>query len=1058
MGWWGGGEGFPCPSTQNFCHRKMNVNNINGKGDQTYSNLSLDDLNLDTGLCRYYEISEFQSKVKETKNNFSIISHNVQSLRSKWNDFEEFVSEVKVNDFEFSVIGIQETWLLPPDFPTYLDGYGNIISKTRKPKNHNSNIVGGGVGVWISNEYKYEQLDNISIFQEGIFESIFIKIFTNKEKYKIVGNIYRPPGGNIREFNSILDDLLSHLKTNVNTKKASEILLMGDFNINLIKHDSHIPTSEYLDILLSHGQKPLISLPTRITNTSSSLIDHISTNTIENDLDSGIIYSTISDHLATFHISNDTKDRKKFVEKKEKRIFSSTAKEKFNTYLKETDWSRLNEIHEPKLAFDYFLTKIDEYFEASFPIIHNYSPRKNTTAINPFMSKGLLMSRKTRNKLAAKKNKNPTLENIQKFKKYNTIYKSLIRKSKALYYNSKFHDYWGNMRKTWNLINDIIGKKKNTFDYPDYFIENGNLIKGHLDIANGFNDFFSSVGTKIADEINQNRSSSDSCFKDYLKESNSNTFTFPKVTPLLIEEVATNLKAKVSSGLDGISMKLLKEIIPYIKDPLSYLFNLSFTTGYIPPQFKIAIITPIYKLNTYDKTDISNFSNYRPISLLSSFSKLLEKIVVRNMFGFINKYNIFCKHQYGFRPKHNTNHPLLQLTNKIFEALNKKVPEYSLAIFLDIKKAFDCVNFNILLYKLNHYGFRGITNTWFKNYLMDRSQYVSINGTTSGRREITCGVPQGSVLGPVLFLLYINDLPNSTKLFTSLFADDTVFVKSSENLLSLYSEANQELQKASDWFYANKLSLNISKTKSIVFRNNRMPFNPDEYNLQLNGKKIERIGEDCKEKYFKFLGMRIDEFMTWKYHIDHVSSKISVGNSILNRTKNLLPLNVRKTLYCSLIKSQLSYGILFYGNNASGQKIELIQKKCIRNISKEGYISHSDPMFAKLRLLKFKDILRLESLIFMYKYTKNLHPNSLIGMFKFLSNANRTNSFEVSKINSKFLESFPSTFLPKKWNSLPLDLKRTPKLISFKNHIKNKIISEYEIFKCKKRNCYSCNN
>ena len=269
---------------------------------------------------------------------------------------------------------------------------------------------------------------------------------------------------------------------------------------------------------------------------------------------------------------------------------------------------------------------------------------------------------------------------------------------------------------------------------------------------------------------------------------------------------------------------------------------------------------------------------------------------------------------------------MLHLTNKIFEALNKKSPEYSLAIFLDIKKAFDCVNFDILLEKLNHYGFRGIANTWFKNYLTDRTQTVSINGTISESKEITCGVPQGSVLGPVLFLLYINDLPNSTNFFTSLFADDTVLIKSSENLHSLFSESNQELQRASDWFDANKLSLNISKTKFLVFRNKKMSFDPNIYNLHLNDKKIERIGEDCKEKYFKFLGMRIDEFMTWKYHIDHVCSKVSVGNSILNRTKNFLPLNVRKALYSSLVKSQINYGILFYGNNASVKQIEKHQK------------------------------------------------------------------------------------------------------------------------------------
>ena len=240
---------------------------------------------------------------------------------------------------------------------------------------------------------------------------------------------------------------------------------------------------------------------------------------------------------------------------------------------------------------------------------------------------------------------------------------------------------------------------------------------------------------------------------------------------------------------------------------------MSFQTGYIPKQFKIAKVIPIYKSG-----DKHVFTNYRPISLLSNFSKLLEKIVARQVFQFLNKFKLLYILQYGFRKGHNTNHPILHVLKKIFNSLDSGNPKYTLSIFIDIKKAFDTVDHSILLKKLKFYGFHGITLTWFENYLGNGYQYVSIDGVDSPIREMTCGVPQGSVLGPLLFLIFINDLPSSTTLFTLLFAGDTTFQISSNNFTDLYRIANEEIEKASVWFKANKLTLNISKTKYMIFR------------------------------------------------------------------------------------------------------------------------------------------------------------------------------------------------------------------------------------------------
>ena len=229
---------------------------------------------------------------------------------------------------------------------------------------------------------------------------------------------------------------------------------------------------------------------------------------------------------------------------------------------------------------------------------------------------------------------------------------------------------------------------------------------------------------------------------------------------------------------------------------------------------KTVKVIPIFKTD-----DKHNFTNYRPISLLSSFSKLLEKIAAAQMIKFLNKYNLLYKHQYGFRKGHNTTHPLIHFLDKIYTALNKPLSEYSLSIFIDLKKAFDTCDFDIILSKLSNLGIRGVAKIWFQNYLHNRKQYTFINGVKSSLSNILTGVPQGSVLGPLLFLILINDLPNASNLLlTLLFADDTTLQLNSSDVQNLFNTANSELNKVAEWFSANKLTLNLSKTKYILFR------------------------------------------------------------------------------------------------------------------------------------------------------------------------------------------------------------------------------------------------
>ena len=282
--------------------------------------------------------------------------------------------------------------------------------------------------------------------------------------------------------------------------------------------------------------------------------------------------------------------------------------------------------------------------------------------------------------------------------------------------------------------------------------------------------------------------------------------------PIVADEVVkiiSKLNQNKSPGHDGIGNLIVKKVASIISKPLTDIFNLSLSTGIVPEQLKLAKVIPIYK-----KEDPEIFSNYRPVSALPCFSKILERLVFNRCMDYINKNNLLNEKQFGVRPKHSTHMAVIELVDKIANAVERNEP--TLGIFLDLSKAFDTINHDILLYKLEYYGFRGVALDWFKSYLSDRKQLVRYQMHDSDHTIINCGVPQGSILGPLLSILYINDIVNTTSLLELiLFADDTTLLFSHPDIAS-QNEMNKELLEICNWFQANKLSVNAGKTNYMV--------------------------------------------------------------------------------------------------------------------------------------------------------------------------------------------------------------------------------------------------
>ncbi len=371
---------------------------------------------------------------------------------------------------------------------------------------------------------------------------------------------------------------------------------------------------------------------------------------------------------------------------------------------------------------------------------------------------------------------------------------------------------------------------------------------------------------------------------------------------------------------------------------VSTLINRSIKTGYVLEVLKIAKILPLYKSKEHDK-----MTNYRPISILPSISKVMEKVIHKRVYSFLNDNDILYRHQYGFRKGHSTADAVTQFVKDTLLAYDKN--EHTLAIFLDLSKAFDTIDHGLLLKKLERYGIRGIALKWFQSYLKDRYQYVVYNNVKSETKQVQCGVPQGSVLGPLLFLVYINDLPNSLKkLKTILFADDSTAYYSSKSKYELEETVNSELQSLCNWFKVNKLSLNIGKTNYLAIGKSQ---NRNNYSIYMDGAEITR------RTHVKFLGIFVDDKLNWYEHIKFCKQKIVSALYALKNCRQYLNADAAKILYYSLIYPYLSNGIHLWGSTYKTylEQLIVLQKKAVRIIANADFREHSLPLFRQLGIL-----------------------------------------------------------------------------------------------------------
>ncbi len=631
------------------------------------------------------------------------------------------------------------------------------------------------------------------------------------------------------------------------------------------------------------------------------------------------------------------------------------------------------------------------------------------------------------------------------------MFNTIKRRAKSNYYMEKLVLYRDDMKNTWTVLNDVIKRSKKTHSLPSNFIINDHLSSNNVEIAEGFNNYFVHIGKSTSDSMTTPSSS----FRRHLTGHHPLNFFLGPVIPADLISTSQKLKSKCSEGQDHISTKLMKKSICEISVPLAHIFNLSFSTGIVPDQMKIAKVIPIFK-----NGNAQLVTNYRPISILPAFSKLLEKVVYTRAYNFINNNDIFYTHQYGFRKKHSTTHPVIQLIKAVVEANDKSTKDVTVATFLDLSKAFDTVSHEILLAKLSHYGIRGIANDWFRSYLTNRHQFTHLNGTSSMVREIVCGVPQGSILGPLLFLVYVNDIKSASNLTTFCFADDTTVLASGPDVVTLIGSVNSELHSLSVWLRENRLALNVGKTRCLIISPTGHGIDPD-VSVTIDGQLVSRVSRsEVGENSTKFLGIHLDERLSWQNHIAEICKKLAKTLFAINMAKNSLPTVALITLYHALIESQIIYGIAVWGNSPGVGKIEKIQKQAMRIVYKMPYRAHSDPLFKASHILKVKDLYTLNVSLLGFDYKHNLLPKSFYNFYPSITRSMSTR--QVNNIASKtprttFSASSIYHMIPRVWNDQSNNLKGEGIRSRFKNTCKDKFINCYsDIVHCDNPFCRQC--
>lgn len=876
-----------------------------------------------------------------------------------------------------------------------------------------SNHKCGGVVIYAKN---FLDIKNMEMHDptECLFEYCLGVLNMGSSKYAIIC-VYRPPNTNFNVFYDKLHLLLFDIH-----KKYAFIVICGDFNLNFLSHDPNV--KKLLSLFQSFGVRHHVKEFTRITETSSTCIDNIFSS-ITNVTDCRVHHTNFSDHSAQL-LKFETKYFNNNVIKYDKRLFTEENKIRFKELLKTEDWS-------PFTTNNYSCKSLNINYSSFFEVIkHNFEicfPRKKFSVLNN-ESKNLGGNAWYDDELRKMSTDLKDLNYIalsfkcqalyKYYKEKQKKYRLAINQKKKNFYSTKIINSNNKSKTVWDLIRNETTRTIDSHGPISLLGQNDEIITNPRKIAEMFVEKFTLTSTDFIHDANF----STDCLLS------SSFFLYP-TSDSEVCDIILGLSPKHSYGFDEISPAILKTIPEEISPPLAAVVNNCIEEGSFPDELKRAKLIPIFKKGS--KTDINN---YRPVSLLPVLSKVFERLIYKRLYEFLKRNKIFSNCQYGFLPGKSTENAIFESLSVIVNCLDKG--ESLVGIYFDLSKAFETLNHEVLLHKLWCYGIRGKTHDLFRSYLGNRFHRVNIvyqkNGVSesvvSSWKEVTCGVPQGSILGPLLFIMYVNDLPLHLTCPIFQFADDTSSLIVSKSLSLISSLGCQILDQMKKWCSLNSLMLNEKKTSLVQFKGCS-----NESVLVKSQKSIPLSSE------IKFLGIIIDHNLKFEKQIDHVIKKLNKACFAIRTIRETVDISVIRIYYFAYVQSVLSYGIIFWGSSQHAHKVFIAQKRIIRCIMGVQPSHSCKPLFIQLGILPVPSLY----ISHLAKYVrKNFHQfKKNIDCHQGDIATRCANNLRIPLHNTAAFERGPEYRAIKAYNALPAHIRNECSDMKFKNHLRDFLIT-----------------
>lgn len=834
---------------------------------------------------------------------FKVGHLNSRSVRYKMDDLC-----ILFEQNSFDIMGISETWLdkSVDDSQVSVRGY-DVLRQDRKQDRR-----GGGTMFYIRNGVPYKRRSDIDT---EIVESCWVEINRPKAKSILVGCVYRAPDvsldASIEELNSCIS----------NIPPSYEICLLGDFNVDFLTSNKTkiicTQRRKMKNFAITNDLEQLITIPTRITELTKSAIDLLFVNNGHRIVSCGSLVSSISDHQVIFCImkSGVPKGPPKTLEY---RSFKSYDKNAFVRDVNDIDWDSIIDANEN------IEDKVNKWTDVFGNIANAHAPVKTMRVKGthvPWMNTKLREAMRDRDYYHRRATKTSRAGDWEKYRKLKSFVAREVKRNKSEYYRELIDTNKGKPDELWKCINEVTGRKNKTS--PSCIMSDGVCYTEAQSIAQILNSYFCTVASKLAEHFASIVGGASIILPLNNSIPISEKFYFGNVTTEYVEHQLFSLRTNKATGLDRIGARLLKDASSAIAPCLAKIFNYSFSTAIFPNLWKIGRIVALHKQG--NRTDMNN---YRPITILPTISKLLERAVHQQLYHYLNEKKVLAKEQHGFRARRATDTALIHFSDKILASMDSG--QVTGVAFLDLSKAFDTVNHELLLGKLSRLGLADNSVSWFRSYLSNRLVITVVEGKKSSEMNIPNGVPQGSILGPLLFVLYMNDLPQCLKSCkVMLYADDTVLYYSSSMVSDVETKLNEDLENITVWFNNHFLTLNAEKSKFVLIGSSRKLNSCDAIKVTVQDHQVNQSATA------KYLGITIHENLTWTEHVKVMSAKINQRIGILKRLRHILSKEELVTVYTSVILPLFDYADLVWGDKSNKvlmDDLQILQNKAAKVI------------------------------------------------------------------------------------------------------------------------------